>query len=186
MISHRFFSLSTGVILATGLTIATIASAAAEEAGSSPYSVSDVVSHFAPKTDLGQARRLCIGTPSECGAPEPAAEKSPFNLMVQFEFNSAQLTPEAEAQLSVFAEAATGELADATFQIDGHTDAVGAETTNQRLSEMRAASVVEYLVDRGVDGDRLIPAGHGESQPISADPFDDANRRVEAKLAESR
>jgi len=186
VISHRFFSLTTGVIIASGLTLATLASATADEARGPAYSVQDVVAHFAPKTDLGQARRLCIGTPSECGAPEPAVNKAPFNLKVQFEFNSARLTPEAEAQLAVFAEAATGDLADQVFAIDGHTDATGAESTNQVLSERRAASVVDYLVARGVSEDRLVASGYGESQPVSADPYDEANRRVEATLAEGR
>lgn len=182
MITQRLYSLSTGVVLATGLTLATFASAAADDTKS--YNVSDVVAHFAPSADLGAPRRLCIGTPSECGAaPEPVA-RTPFNLQVQFEFNSASLTPDAQRQLDVFAEAATGDLAGARFHIDGHTDATGAETTNQTLSEARAGSVVSYLVARGVQPERLVPEGFGESRPISADPYDGTNRRVEATLAD--
>ena len=182
MISYRFHSLSTGIFIAAGLTLATVATAVADDRGQG-YTVSDVVAHFAPQSDLGPARRLCIGTPSECGAPEPAVATTPFNLRVQFEFNSAELTPSARQQLDVFAEAATGALVEARFNIDGHTDATGSERTNQTLSEARAASVVNYLVARGVDAGRLAAAGHGESQPALADPFDGGNRRVEATLA---
>lgn len=183
MIAYRLYSLSTGILIATGLTLATAASAIADEKPG--YSVSDVVAHFAPQNDLGPARRLCIGTPTECGAPQPAVAKTPFNLRVQFEFNSAELTPSARQQLDVFAEAATGALASARFNIDGHTDATGSEATNQWLSEERAASVVDYLVARGVGAQRLTAAGHGESRPAIDDPFDGANRRVEATLADA-
>lgn len=179
---YRIHSLSTGIVIAAGLTLATVASAVAEDRNG--YSVSDVVAHFSPPADLGPARRLCIGTPSECGAPEPAAV-TPFNLRVQFEFNSSELTPSAQAQLDVFAEAATGALSAQRFNIDGHTDATGSERANQWLSEQRAAAVVDYLVVRGVEVERLAPAGHGESAPALDNPFDGANRRVEATLAQT-
>ncbi|GAB5378511.1 MAG: hypothetical protein AcusKO_49730 [Acuticoccus sp.] len=175
--------MTTGALFAAGLTAFSVSGALAEEAGA--YTVDDVVAHFKPAPDLGKARRLCIGTPSECGATEPVVEKAPFNLEVQFEFNSAALTPEAQRQLDIFAEAATGGLADARFHIDGHTDASGTERTNQRLSELRAASVVDYLVTRGVGQQRLISEGFGESRPAYADPYDGANRRVEASLSDA-
>jgi len=181
MILRMINSVTSGVIVAAGLTIATVATAAAEER--ERYSVSDVVEHFTRSADLGRSRALCIGTPSECGEVEEATAPEPFNLQVQFEFNSAELTPEARRQLDVFAEAATGALSRASFKIDGHTDAVGGEVVNQNLSERRAASVVRYLAARGVDPDRLIAEGHGESQPLVDDPFDGRNRRVEASLA---
>ncbi|MEM0906661.1 MAG: OmpA family protein, partial [Pseudomonadota bacterium] len=162
MIVHRLYSLTFAIALASGLTAATVASAAAgDETG---YTVDDVVAHFAPERDLGKPRRLCIGTASECGEPEPVAVE-PFNLQVQFEFNSADLTPSAQQQLNIFAEAATGALSGARFNIDGHTDATGSETTNLLLSERRAASVVNYLTARGVSPERLVSAGHGEATP---------------------
>lgn len=180
MIAARFYSLTCGVILASGLTLATVASAAADD--EKGYDVNDVVAHFSQGSDLGMARRLCIGTSTECGEP-PAPAPEPFNLQVQFEFNSAALTPSARRQLDVFAEAATGALGAARFNIDGHTDATGSDQLNLTLSEERAASVVRYLVERGVGEDRLVAAGHGETAPIADNPFDAVNRRVEASLA---
>ncbi|MGZ8559689.1 MAG: OmpA family protein [Chitinophagaceae bacterium] len=71
--------------------------------------------------------------------------------------------------------------------IDGHTDNVGADNFNQKLSENRAEAVKNYLVKKGgVDESRLVSAGHGEAMPV-ADNKSAAgrqkNRRVELKLS---
>ncbi len=165
-------------VLGTGLAL-TSGAAFAEDA----YSVSDVVKHFSQSANLGETRALCIGTPTECGAVEAAQAPKPFNLMVQFPLGSAELTPEAREQLDVFAEAATGALSRASFNIDGHTDARGADALNLSLSDQRAAAVVSYLVDKGVAADRLNAEGYGETKPVNPDPFAGENRRVEASLA---
>jgi len=166
-------------LLGTGLAFA--ASAALAE---DTYSVSDVVKHFSQSANLGKTRALCIGTPTECGVIEEAAAPKPFNLQIQFPLGSAKLTPEARQQLDVFAEAATGALSRANFDIDGHTDARGPDHSNLTLSERRAASVVAYLVGKGVTRDRLKAEGFGETMPIAQDPFAGENRRVEAKLSD--
>ena len=162
-------------------------SASAQDADSTTYSAQDVIKHFARGADLGEKRALCIGTPAECGyAADGAAvaEPAPFNLRVQFELNSAVLTPEARVKLEAFAQAAASDtLRRAQFRIDGYTDARGSDALNQTLSERRAQSVVAFLVDRGVQADRLVAAGHGESQPLDGDPMNDKNRRVEASLS---
>ncbi|MEM7694515.1 MAG: OmpA family protein [Pseudomonadota bacterium] len=152
----------------------------------STYTVDDVVSHFKRK-NLGAPRSLCIGTPTECNMQREAQQApiSPFNMQVQFEFGSATLTFEAQRRLDVFAEAATGELRAERFDIDGHTDSVGPANANQRLSEARAQSVVNYLVRRGVDPRRLRSTGYGESSPKHPDGTNGANRRVEASLADN-
>jgi len=70
-----------------------------------------------------------------------------------------------------------------TVQIDGHTDSVGSDAYNQKLSERRANAVMKYLVNEvGISADRLTAVGHGESKP--AYPNDTTenrahNRRVE-------
>ncbi|MEM8551150.1 MAG: OmpA family protein [Pseudomonadota bacterium] len=150
------------------------------------YTVNDVVKHFTRAPNLGKPRALCIGAPSECGAaePEPVADAGAFNLRVQFEFGSSRLTPEAQDQLNIFAEAATGALSSARFKIDGHTDAHGADQANLVLSQSRAGAVVDYLVARGVDAERLVPSGFGEAEPAHEDPYHGDNRRVEASLVE--
>ena len=68
-----------------------------------------------------------------------------------------------------------------TLIIEGHTDSVGSETYNRRLSELRALAVKDYLINRyGIDPLRLFPAGKGETQLYDqSNPKSGKNRRVE-------
>lgn len=69
--------------------------------------------------------------------------------------------------------------------ISGHTDNVGSDENNQALSERRAASVGQYLGGKGVNSQRIITAGFGESRPVSSNDSDagrSSNRRVEVTL----
>lgn len=71
------------------------------------------------------------------------------------------------------------------FYIDGHTDSVGSESSNQTLSEGRAQAVVDWLGDNGIDKSRLTARGFGESKPIMDNGTRDGrarNRRVEINL----
>ena len=72
-------------------------------------------------------------------------------------------------------------------RVEGHTDSVGSEKTNKRLSQGRAESVLGYLVKRGVDASRLVAEGFGEEQPIAPNDTKEgrsANRRVEFVIVE--
>ena len=74
------------------------------------------------------------------------------------------------------------------LEIAGHTDAVGDEDFNQQLSENRAKTVVQYLVQQGVESDRLKAVGYGESQPIADNNSITGrtkNRRTEARILPS-
>ena len=71
------------------------------------------------------------------------------------------------------------------LDIDGHTDDVGTDETNQKLSDNRAASVRTYMVSKGIDESRITSAGHGETQPIADNKTAagrQKNRRVEMKM----
>lgn len=73
------------------------------------------------------------------------------------------------------------------ISIEGHTDAVGSEELNQRLSEKRAAAVREYLISRGVPGDRITTVGMGERAPIATNDAPagrQQNRRVELVITQ--
>lgn len=163
------------------------------------YSASEIEKHFSQSaacpeggsaciTKPVKTRAVCLGTAQSCAqqeaevqaaAPAPAA----FDLLITFELGSDRLSDQAKQNLAEFAKAMqSGSLADATFNVDGHTDARGTEDFNLGLSQRRAQSVVEYLESLGVPRDRLAPAGHGEAQPRVADPFAAINRRVEATI----
>ena len=76
--------------------------------------------------------------------------------------------------------------AELKLAIDGHTDNVGTDNLNQKLSENRAAAVKAYLVKQGIDADRLVSAGYGETQPVADNKTAagrQKNRRVELKLS---
>jgi len=69
-----------------------------------------------------------------------------------------------------------------TLQIEGHTDSVGTDDFNQRLSEQRAGSVLDFLAGQGVPGSVMTSRGFGKTQPVASNDTVDGrqkNRRVE-------
>ena len=77
------------------------------------------------------------------------------------------------------------EYPNARFMIEGHTDSVGSEATNEKLSKERASSVMNYLITNGIASSRLEHAGYGESRPIDSNKTRAGranNRRVEINL----
>jgi outer membrane protein OmpA-like peptidoglycan-associated protein len=77
------------------------------------------------------------------------------------------------------------EYPNSKFMIEGHTDSDGSNALNQTLSENRAAAVKNYLVEKGIDTDRLKSTGFGETKPIASNRTAKGkaqNRRVEVSL----
>jgi outer membrane protein OmpA-like peptidoglycan-associated protein len=131
-----------------------------------------------------KTRKICIGTAEECPTPSPPTVAH-FDLLVNFEFNSEKLTQAAKENLDQFAKALLDpRLSGEKFEIDGHTDAVGAEQYNQGLSERRANAVVSYLASKGLDPSLLTAKGFGKTKPRVANPYSAENRRVETHLME--
>ena len=84
--------------------------------------------------------------------PAPVPGQTRANLMLAFNYNSAQMTPAAEAKAKVFAQALMNDaLKQRRFLIEGHTDVRGQRDANLDLSRRRAQSVADYLVAQGVD-----------------------------------
>ncbi|MBQ1177090.1 MAG: OmpA family protein, partial [Paludibacteraceae bacterium] len=72
-----------------------------------------------------------------------------------------------------------------TFIVTGHTDNVGNDAYNQTLSEKRAESVVQYLIEKGIDSKRLVSQGMGSSQPTETNATEwgrSQNRRIEVSV----
>lgn len=111
------------------------------------------------------------------GAPLPVS----LMMKVEFGFASSGLTPRAMGRLDHVAVAlADPRLVARRFIVEGHTDSIGSDEQNTRLSQERALSVVSYLQKRGVGAERLAVQGLGKRQPIPGiDPTDGRNRRVE-------
>jgi OOP family OmpA-OmpF porin len=104
---------------------------------------------------------------------------------VNFDFNKASLTPDSRKILEEVA-LKVKHFADVPMELEGHTDSIGSDSYNQKLSDLRANSVREFLIEQGVPGDKLTAKGLGESHPV-ADNGTDAgralNRRVELHIA---
>lgn len=100
---------------------------------------------------------------------------------IYFDFNSANIKRESYPILNEVVDILKANP-NATIRITGHTDSDGSESYNQTLSEQRAASVLNYLVQNGIETRRLSTLGYGESQPVvpNTSPGNKAkNRRIE-------
>lgn len=98
-----------------------------------------------------------------------------------FEFDKAVILPESEPELEKLIDILT-DYPYMTIQISGHTDNIGTDAYNQKLSEARAKSVVEYLINEDVNPERLSFKGYGSHQPMASNDTDagrSINRRVE-------
>ena len=110
-------------------------------------------------------------------APKPSTD-----LTINFEFNSAKLSPDSVEQLQQLATALNSEeILPYRIKVTGHTDAVGSDAYNMDLSKRRAQAVVTYLSSQlGVNIARLYSAGMGKrALKLTDDPETGANRRVE-------
>lgn len=124
------------------------------------------------------------GEPAPDGGGDPTVVEAPpsIDLSVNFAFNSAELTEHAKRLLDNLGKALTSDdLAEFAFKIEGHTDAVGSDSYNERLSRERANAVKAYLQARfGISAARLESLGLGERRLLYPDrPDDGANRRVQ-------
>lgn len=108
---------------------------------------------------------------------------------VLFEFGRANLTPDARRKVADIASVLNSQgVAWRNVAIEGHTDSVGSDQANQRLSEQRARSVADGLSSRGVAPQRISVQGFGESYPVAPNTYGNGadnpagrarNRRVE-------
>lgn len=118
----------------------------------------------------------------------PIVKKAPVVLRgVTFEFDSAKLTEQAQNRLDNVI-AALNASPDVKFSIAGYTDSIGSEAYNQKLSERRAQSVKEYLVEHGISPSRITRVvGYGESNPVATNETEAGraqNRRVELNVTQ--
>jgi outer membrane protein OmpA-like peptidoglycan-associated protein len=107
---------------------------------------------------------------------------------VLFDFDSAQIRPDAERTLAEVAEVING-YTKRPVRIEGHTDSVASDDYNQKLSDRRAASVRTWLAGKGVDAGRLAPRGFGETKPVADNGTAEGrqrNRRVEVIIEKGR
>lgn len=102
-----------------------------------------------------------------------------FKGDVFFDFDSAAMKPGAFAEIDRVTPVLV-KYNHTAIQVEGHTDAIGTEAYNQQLSEQRAESVKNVLIQHGIDPQRIRSVGFGESQPISSNNA--MNRRVTLRI----
>ena len=114
--------------------------------------------------------------------PTPVSETMTLSAAALFDFDKSTIKPDAAAQLDEFA-ARIGRLSSLeSVNVVGHTDSVGTDAYNEKLSMRRASAVSDYLVGRGVNAAVINTSGMGESQPVADNSTADGreqNRRVE-------
>jgi len=106
------------------------------------------------------------------------------SFTLYFETNSTEVTTASRADLdALFAEVAKRQAVE--MQVTGHTDRVGSDVDNDRLSLQRAEAVRAMLVQRGIKASFIRPVGRGEREPLIPTPDEQAeprNRRVEVTV----
>jgi outer membrane protein OmpA-like peptidoglycan-associated protein len=106
-----------------------------------------------------------------------------FSDYIEFETSKYVIKPKSYQRLNDIVKLMQ-EHPDARFAIEGHTDNVGGKTNNQVLSESRAYALRQYLVDKGIDPERLTFKGYGETRPRATNSTPEGraqNRRVEIR-----
>jgi outer membrane protein OmpA-like peptidoglycan-associated protein len=115
------------------------------------------------------------------GEQSPAEKAGSASLVITFHTNSSTLTPEAKQSLDVVGRALNmDKLARYDFDLVGHADPTGGHEYNQKLSEARAETVKDYLVQHhNIEEDRLMAIGRGDRELLNKEnPVAPENRRV--------
>jgi OOP family OmpA-OmpF porin len=158
-------------------------------ASSITFDLTFVTGNLKPALKAAQARRDKEKAQQDAKAITAEGCETRFNVIsetgaIYFKTGSAELDSKSEPLLDSGADIAK-RCPSVKFEVNGYTDNIGATRYNQRLSERRAKSVVDYLVAKGVSAGRIQSAGYGESHPVA--PNNSAanrakNRRIEFKV----
>jgi OOP family OmpA-OmpF porin len=126
--------------------------------------------------------------PAPAPAVKPVTEKVTMAAETNFDFDKAVLKPEGKARLDDL----VGKLKAVNVEVIiaiGHTDSIGSNAYNQKLSMRRANAVKAYLVSKGIEANRIYTEGKGKTQPIADNKTKEGrakNRRVEIEVVGSR
>lgn len=113
-------------------------------------------------------------------APAPVVETKRFTLKsdVLFTFNKSTLKPEGQQALDqLYSQLSSMDPKDGSVVVLGFTDRIGSEQYNQKLSEQRAQSVVDYLVSKGIPSNKISARGMGKSNPVTGNTCDSVKGR---------
>lgn len=121
-------------------------------------------------------------------APAPVSEKVTFAADAFFDFDKSVLKPEAKAKLDDLVSKTQGINLEVIIAV-GHTDSIGTDAYNQKLSVRRSEAVKAYLVSKGIEKNRVYTEGKGEKQPVADNKTGEGrakNRRTEIEVVGTR
>ncbi|GAC1410391.1 MAG: OmpA family protein [Burkholderiaceae bacterium] len=120
--------------------------------------------------------------------PAPVSEKVTFAADAFFDFDKSVLKPDGKAKLDDLASKLQGMNLEVIIAV-GHTDSIGTDAYNQKLSVRRAEAVKGYLVSKGIEANRVYTEGKGKKQPVADNKTAAGrakNRRVEIEVVGTR
>jgi OOP family OmpA-OmpF porin len=140
----------------------------------------------APAAPSSPAAPAMPAAPAAPARPAPASARQAVVIQADslFDFDKSVLRPDARKSIDDALAKVKGvdlEMVIAT----GHTDSVGSDAYNQKLSERRAMAVKEYLVSKGIPASKITTIGKGESQPVATNKTAEGrqkNRRVDIEF----
>ena len=143
----------------------------------------------APRAAAPAPAAAPAATPAPAAAaPATVATKVTFAADAFFDFNKSVVKPEGKAKLDDL----VGKIKDINLEVIiavGHTDSVGSDAYNQKLSVRRSEAVKAYLVSKGIEKNRVYTEGKGEKQPVADNKTAEGrakNRRVEIEVVGTR
>ncbi len=147
----------------------------------------------APVAPVAPAPAAAPAAPAPAAAPAvvpaaPATEKVSFAADAFFDFNKTALKPEGKAKLDDLADKVKGLNLEVVIAV-GHTDSVGSDAYNDKLSVKRSEAVKSYLAGKGIDASKIYTEGKGEKQPVADNKSAEGrakNRRVEIEVVGTR
>ncbi|MDZ4101226.1 MAG: OmpA family protein [Hydrogenophaga sp.] len=126
---------------------------------------------------------VVVQAPPPPPPPAPTPQRMTLSAESLFGFDASTMKPEGRAELDKFAR----DLSSANYQtvvVEGHTDRLGSDAYNQKLSEERAMAVKNHLVTEGrLDGSKISAVGKGETQPVTKPGDCKGNTRTTALVA---
>lgn len=126
--------------------------------------------------------------PAPAPIAPPAATKVTYAADAFFDFDKSVIKPAGKAKLDDL----VGKIKDINLEVIiavGHTDSVGSDAYNQKLSVRRSEAVKAYLVSKGIEKNRVYTEGKGEKQPVATNKTKEGrakNRRVEIEVVGTR
>ncbi len=135
----------------------------------------------APKAPVAEP---VVAAPAAKPAPQPVKQSITIQAEALFDFDKSVLKPAGKKAI----DEAIAKMKQVDVEMviaTGHTDSVGTDAYNQKLSERRATTVKEYMVSQGISAAKITISGKGETQPVASNKTADGrakNRRVDIEF----